>query len=464
MKRSNPFESLRQLQTINQHEKIRKIVSSDLEFKSYDQNREAENLIYIAVTTQNSIKSENLPIILIRLNAGESISLCGTCHVSILVGGVNILGAELQGSGDEFGFLPIYSPCTSSLISITGIASGKSHVQPLIPATIEEKAEITRLLADWAVENQPSIIAIKTCNNGLGDVENMMPVLRNCFPNTDKNELIQGISVVSSPVKPKSDRENLFPHFNLPISDVETLENVLRKSNSRDSCHQSVICIVGSKNTGKSSVARYISNRIVSKYRKLCYMECDVGQPEFTPAGIISLHIIDRPLLGPPFTHQMIPFHGIFFGATSPKDDPDAYLGGLIELIKIYRNELSDLPLVVNTCGWVKGVGLELLDSFLSRLLPTDIIHMTNGGTSYILDMIQQKNIDAIELRGVSEVELNKLKLNAADSRALGVISYFSQSAPDIWDFLTPISAKPPYFVSFGAVRIKFLFDEVCKF
>ena len=37
------------------------------------------------------------------------------------------------------------------------------------------------------------------------------------------------------------------------------------------------------------------------------FLECDVGQTEFTPPGVISLSRVDKPLLGPPFTHQKEP-------------------------------------------------------------------------------------------------------------------------------------------------------------
>ena len=41
--------------------------------------------------------------------------------------------------------------------------------------------------------------------------------------------------------------------------------------------------------------------------KKVFFLECDVGQTEFTPPGIISLSRVDKPLLGPPFSHQRDP-------------------------------------------------------------------------------------------------------------------------------------------------------------
>ena len=34
------------------------------------------------------------------------------------------------------------------------------------------------------------------------------------------------------------------------------------------------------------------------------FLECDVGQAEFTVPGVVSLHCITKPIYGPPYTHM----------------------------------------------------------------------------------------------------------------------------------------------------------------
>ncbi|RUS17575.1 hypothetical protein BC937DRAFT_89790 [Endogone sp. FLAS-F59071] len=127
---------------------------------------------------------------------------------------------------------------------------------------------------------------------------------------------------------------------------------------------------------------------------RIAFVEADVGQSEFSPQGIVSLHVLDRPVLGPPFTHPHIAPHRSFFvGTTSPRDDPDYYLACLGELIEVWKREFAEeeenggvedeeegrmergkrVPLLINTHGWIKGLGYDLLLHLLSCALPTHV-------------------------------------------------------------------------------------------
>lgn len=37
---------------------------------------------------------------------------------------------------------------------------------------------------------------------------------------------------------------------------------------------------------------------LVVRFRRVAFLECDLGQSEFTPGGMVSLHLISRPVLG----------------------------------------------------------------------------------------------------------------------------------------------------------------------
>ncbi len=39
----------------------------------------------------------------------------------------------------------------------------------------------------------------------------------------------------------------------------------------------------------------------------MVYLDTDLGQPEFTPAGLVSLHVISSPVFGPSFMHLASP-------------------------------------------------------------------------------------------------------------------------------------------------------------
>uniref|UniRef100_A0A8U7NUT6 Polynucleotide 5'-hydroxyl-kinase NOL9 n=1 Tax=Corvus moneduloides TaxID=1196302 RepID=A0A8U7NUT6_CORMO len=103
------------------------------------------------------------------------------------------------------------------------------------------------------------------------------------------------------------------------------------------------------------------------------YMECDIGQTEFTPPGCVSLSSITEPVLGPPFTHQQMPRKMVYYGQTSCEQDTERYLDVVKYVFSCYKKEV---PLVINTMGWVKGEGLLLLIDIIRLLAPSHIVQM----------------------------------------------------------------------------------------
>lgn len=55
---------------------------------------------------------------------------------------------------------------------------------------------------------------------------------------------------------------------------------------------------------------------------------------------------------GPPFTHQQMPLKMVYFGQTSCEHDTERYLDVVKYVFSSYKKEV---PLVINTMGWVKG-------------------------------------------------------------------------------------------------------------
>ncbi len=66
-----------------------------------------------------------------------------------------------------------------------------------------------------------------------------------------------------------------------------------------------VVAVVGPKHAGKSSMGRRLVNRLLSQHPVVGYLDTDVGQPELTPPGLVSLALLTQPLLGLPCTHLL---------------------------------------------------------------------------------------------------------------------------------------------------------------
>ncbi|BHF66124.1 Polynucleotide 5'-hydroxyl-kinase nol9 [Sparganum proliferum] len=147
------------------------------------------------------------------------------------------------------------------------------------------------------------------------------------------------------------------------------------------------ILLCGPKNVGKSTYMRYLVNRLVTSTTKetVAVLDCDVGQTEFTPAGMMSLTLINKPLLGPPFTHPLGTasrrVRQCFFGDLTPAANPSFYVQCLRYVFDAYlRLEMPNCPLLINTMGWTQGLGITLLAEQISITKPDFVLQLYQRG------------------------------------------------------------------------------------
>lgn len=207
------------------------------------------------------------------------------------------------------------------------------------------------------------------------------------------------------------------------------------------------VVVLGPKSSGKSSFARYLVNHHTSKYgpNSTVYMELDPGQPELGPPGTISLSWIGAPLVGSAFTwasfsnHSVIKSH--FLGYTSAKDQPELYIQLVMDLLASYRAIGKASLLVINTSGWIKGLGLDLTYRILD-ILGQEIEPVFLGSLESINDDFQwARQVDSLPFVGDQP---KAQRLNAQDSRTLQMMSYFKEPKRHRWQHLTemtPLSA-----------------------
>lgn len=182
----------------------------------------------------------------------------------------------------------------------------------------------------------------------------------------------------------------------------ETLEHSTETTDSgNDGDGGLVMAVVGAKNMGKSTCVRYGVNRLLSTSDRVCILDADLGQPEFSPPGMVSLTMLEKPILSQPHLHLVTntrkleaaaPRHEAarWFGATSSQVDPEGYVQCIKDLVEHYRElrrEEPNIALVVNLDGWVKGLGLQILDAVLAVLRPSDIIQLLRDSESKALDL-----------------------------------------------------------------------------
>jgi polynucleotide 5'-hydroxyl-kinase GRC3/NOL9 len=121
---------------------------------------------------------------------------------------------------------------------------------------------------------------------------------------------------------------------------------------------------------------------LLNTHDKVAYLNCDPGQTELNPAGYLTLHILDQPLLGPNFSQLKQPTSGFYLGDHNVKSNPDYFIKGCAELIKTYTDLTEStqseknqrVPLIVNTYGWVKRLGMDCLIKLTEHLKPSHLV------------------------------------------------------------------------------------------
>jgi polynucleotide 5'-hydroxyl-kinase GRC3/NOL9 len=206
----------------------------------------------------------------------------------------------------------------------------------------------------------------------------------------------------------------------------------------------SVTMICGPKSSGKSTFSRLLTNRLLTTQETdspIAFLDLDPGQPEFSPPGQLSLHLLSKPNFGPPFSHpdgsasgtKMIRAHSI--AAISPSSDPDFYSTCATDLFSYYVSVLLPMncPLVINTPGWILGTGLELLIDLIRIARPTQVIYMSQHGPREVVESLQ----DAVKSSPVLTLPSQPteyLPRTSAHLRTMQYMSYFHQDSMNSGD------------------------------
>nr|XP_003413240.1 polynucleotide 5'-hydroxyl-kinase NOL9 [Loxodonta africana] len=263
-----------------------------------------------------------------------------------------------------------------------------------------------------------------------------------------------------------------------------------------------VILVCGSQDLGKSTFNRYLINQLLNSIPCIDYLECDLGQTEFTPPGCISLFNITEPILGPPFTHQRTPQKMVYYGKTSCKDNYEHY----IEIIKyVFSSYKRESPLIINTMGWVTDNGLLLLIDLIRLLSPSHVVQFSSGRSKYMpnltpdyvddTDGLYTKSRPKIRDRGFhlpeaenleyadderespvvfpghklicvrSEFAFRKTPRNRESHnrvlRELAVLGYLGKLQPPDPRSVSPLHGLTPYQVPFNAVALRITHADV---
>lgn len=294
------------------------------------------------------------------LRAAEELSAAGSLEVRVLRGSLEVLGACLRPSSTFHRIdVPKWLPCVRLRARKVSSPGAKKLKRP---AT--EKAEAEDVLAYLSEHESPVVLCLR-------------------FPGAPRLKAGQRPKeLIESTLLPPLDRRRFRSHSSWP-SLVERL------ATWREGAGHRVLLVMGPKGVGKSTCCRHIANALLDSCPEVCLLETDVGQPELGPPGMVSLFRLRSPLLRPSHVEQNGAHEclaSFFTGAVTPGVHPELYIRCVRAAFDEYLHLAADAPwqgsspilppLVVNSLGWVNGLGLELIRTIVGISRPQLVLRI----------------------------------------------------------------------------------------
>lgn len=168
----------------------------------------------------------------------------------------------------------------------------------------------------------------------------------------------------------------------------------------------SKLATIGGKGVGKSTFVRHAINSNMNKFKKFVFIDLDIGQPELFVPQTISATLLTNPILGPGYLENIPPTKAIFFGEINVLPNPIKYLKCVIELYKFCSKceAFQNVPWIINTMGYSRGLGAELMACILRIFKPTDVVQIESQTANQNFEaIINAEYVNAFKLNILAE-------------------------------------------------------------
>ncbi|KAF8486515.1 hypothetical protein JB92DRAFT_3024529 [Gautieria morchelliformis] len=432
-----------------------------------------------------SLDVDDLTGTLILFPPGHSLTFVGAAYITLLQGSIEMLGTPLQPSLQSH---RVFSPRCSPLVTLE--TPDISNVERHSDGSDGSKETLLPHRIRNAVSASDSVVVINPLISGVEGLGKVCRIFDGVFDvgfDVREKDAEDAIGVEGfHPISPHFRNHPQLQPFLMPESWDESLDSAVPSLSSSDevtplaSSRSFVALIRGPKKCGKSTFARTLLNRLTTRYRRVAFLECDLGQSEFTPGGMVALNIVSKPVFGPPFTHPIMPYRAHYVGHSTPRSSPSHYLACIQALIQTYRmdvkyayqaDDISDeeglqetspkmtdnrlesfVPLVVNTQGWLKGLGGDLLRKIEEIVDASDIFDLDTKPATFP-QRNQHTHPCNTRLHAVQPILSSPLAAyyTPADHRSLSILSYFhshfSTRGREVrsWSTELPLCAHQPW-------------------
>lgn len=192
------------------------------------------------------------------------------------------------------------------------------------------------------------------------------------------------------------------------------------------------IMIIGNKNTGKSTFCKTLLNELLLELpqARVDYLDLDPGQSEYSHPYTLSLSKINDVQFGFNCSSSIIgkeKKYDQYFGFTSSIHSPTRYMKIIEDLYSKYDGKNH---LIINTPGYIKGFGKELLNEITKLIQPDKLIILSSNlsleypDNLYLLQDLQYYDVKI--LPGIYQLS----KYSAPEIRSINKLLYFHASSP----------------------------------
>lgn len=223
------------------------------------------------------------------------------------------------------------------------------------------------------------------------------------------------------------------------------------------------VLVFGANNCGKTTFAKALCDNVAKATRKpIAYMDLDPNRSEDSVPGCLSITIRKSPNFGVSFPRTVALSEEddlqCYYGFQSPLSQPERYFQCFRVLLSHYSDHIypKGIPIVINTPGWIRGFGKDLLSSILHESNPSQLVYFSHNDAIHVDDyeadnFEAQDNPDDEVLSGLSFPKLttlrgvrraSNLKQNSIQQHDL--MTYFHRTGESNFDFSKPLLSSPP--------------------
>jgi polynucleotide 5'-hydroxyl-kinase GRC3/NOL9 len=260
----------------------------------------------------------------VLLQPHEMLCLLGTCSLKFLYGQIEMLGTTLSAEGASIAHR-IFAPSSTPLpvLRCAFSSSSSTSPRPALPSTLPQRIQST-IKDDTTLLKSGAVFVFAPLHTGVEKLGLVCRLFEGVFvPSKWQRQLNGrkgghvgvngdgegadegGLGVEGLYIVHRQSRD-VVP-FVLPTSWSEALDEVLSGSSFSSSTALSTtifnitaetaspaFLVKGPRNSGKSTFARTLLNRLLEKHERVAFLECDLGQSEFTTSGMVSLNVVNE--------------------------------------------------------------------------------------------------------------------------------------------------------------------------